>query len=241
MTNKSASINKKWWVLLGVSIASFLGCIDFTIVNTALPAIQDGFNATMTELQWVINMFILALCSFMVVMGRLADIYGRRQILYIGMFVFGLSSLGAGLSPSVQWLIFFRLIQGISCAILYTATGAIVSNTFPPNERGKAIGILFGVNGLGLAVGPIFGGIIVSILSWRWVFLINLPLIIISLLICFASLTESLNKEHGAQIDWLGLTALILSLSTLVAGVTEFNALCVRYASLLLLIALSSF
>ena len=94
-------VGNKWWVLVGVSLASFLGCIDFTIVNTALPAIQSSLHVSMSQLQWVINIFLLALCAFMVVSGRLADIYGRRLIMYIGMLGFGLTSLGAGLSPHI--------------------------------------------------------------------------------------------------------------------------------------------
>jgi EmrB/QacA subfamily drug resistance transporter len=217
--------NRKWWVLVGVSIASFLGCIDFTIVNTALPAIQIGLKATVTELQWIINIFILALSTFMVIMGRLADIYGRRLVLYIGMVAFGFSSLGAGLAPNITWLIIFRLIQGISCAILYTGSGAIVSNAFPANERGKAIGTLFGVNGIGLAVGPVLGGVLVSALSWRSIFLVNVPTIILSLAICYFSVRESYNREQGTDIDWFGLIALVIALPCLVLAVTQGEAL----------------
>ncbi len=212
--------NRKWWILVGVSIASFLGCIDFTIVNTALPAIQTGLSASVTQLQWIINIFILALSTFMVIMGRLADIYGRRLLLYIGMTVFGVASLGAGLATSIDGLIFFRLIQGISCAILYTASGAIVSNAFPVEERGKAIGTLFGVNGIGLAIGPVIGGILVSALSWRWIFLVNVPAILISLTICFISVHESRNLE-SSKIDWFGFVALLIALPCLILGLTQ--------------------
>src|SRR5579863_6244424 len=178
------SNKQKRWVLIGISIASFVGCIDFTIVNTALPAIQRAFNSSIGELQWIINIFILALSAFMVIAGLVADVYVRRTILYIGMIIFGLSSLFAGLATSMLFLILCRLLQGISCTILYTATGAIVSNTFPVTQRGKAMGILFGVNALGLAVGPVLGGFIIGALSWRWVFFVNIPLVILSLAIC---------------------------------------------------------
>lgn len=110
--------NRRWWGLIGLSLSSFLGCIDFTIVNTGLPNIQADLNATVTQLQWIINIFLLSLAALMVIKGRLADIYGRRRMLYIGMLVFALSSLGAGLSPNIDWLIFFRFAQGIGVAIL---------------------------------------------------------------------------------------------------------------------------
>ena len=137
---------KKWVVLVGVGLASFLGCIDFTIVNTALPAIKNGLQVNIDDLQWVITIFLLALCAFMVVMGRLADLKGRRLLLYIGMIGFGLSSLGAGLSDNFSLLLVFRSLQGLFTAILYTAPVAIVSNAFPQEQRGKAVGLLFSTN-----------------------------------------------------------------------------------------------
>ncbi|WP_411753772.1 MFS transporter [Serratia sp. (in: enterobacteria)] len=213
--------NRKWWVLIGVSIASFLGCIDFTIVNTALPAIQVDLHATVTQLQWVVNMFLLALCSFMVIMGRLADIYGRRRVLYLGALAFGIASLAAGLANDISWLIAFRFLQGIACAVLYTVTGAIVADAFPEDQRGRAIGLLFGANGLGLALGPVLGGVIVASVGWRWIFLVNVPLILISLMICLVSVRESVNKEEGSKIDWGGAVLLVVGLSGCVLTMTQ--------------------
>ncbi len=212
---------KKWWVLVGVSIASFLGCIDFTIVNTALPAIQLGLHATVTQLQWIINVFILALSTFMVIMGRLADLYGRRLVLYIGMIVFCLSSLGAGLSNTMHLLILFRFIQGISCAILYTASGSIVFHAFPSEERNQAMGFFFGASTLGLAMGPVVGGLLVGALSWRWVFFVNVPTIILGFMICLASVQESYNRAHGSKIDWFGMIFLMLGLTGLILAITQ--------------------
>ena len=212
MVNVAAS-KLKWWVLVSVGIASFLGCIDFTIVNTALPAIRSDLHATVSELQWLINIFLLALSALMVVMGRLADIYGRRRVLFAGAIGFGLASLGAGLATQIDMLIAFRLAQGVACAVLYTASGAIVSNAFPEAERGKAIGWLFGINGLGLALGPVTGGAIISLLDWRWIFLINVPLIAISLLICVLSVRESRAERPKSTLDWVGSGLLIAGLS----------------------------
>jgi EmrB/QacA subfamily drug resistance transporter len=214
----------KWWVLAGISLASFLGCIDFTIVNTALPAIQSNLHASMGQLQWIINIFLLALCSFMVVAGRLADIHGRRLVMYIGMLGFGVTSLGAGLATNIDILLLFRLGQGIFTAILYTASGAIVANAFPENERGKAMGTLFGINGIGLAIGPVVGGVIVSSLSWHWVFLVNVPLIILSFIICVAHVKESRSTEHGTTIDWWGALLLMLGVLSLAIAVVKGDA-----------------
>ncbi len=212
-----------WWVLIGIGIASFLGCLDFTIVNTALPAIETSLNATVTELQWVVNLFILALSSFMVIMGRLADLYGRRRILYIGMLSFGFASLLAGLASDIHWLLLWRFIQGIACAVLYTASGAIVTDAFPPETRGKAMGIFFGISFTGLAAGPVIGGLLVALLDWRWVFFVNVPLIIVSFIICLRYVRESKDLAATHKIDYIGMLLLMLGLSALVYAITQAN------------------
>ncbi|MFN8769531.1 MAG: MFS transporter [Neisseriaceae bacterium] len=221
MDKNIVSNKQKWWILAGVAIASFLGCADFTIVNTALPAIQNNLHTTISQLQWIINIFILALSSFMVIMGRIADIYGRRLILYTGMIVFAFASLLAGCAINIQWLIFWRFVQGIACAVLYTGSGAIVSNTFPIEERGQAMGIFFGISFTGLAAGPVLGGILVGTLGWRWVFLINIPVIIISLLICAKNLKESKNIDVNPKLDYLGTLILMIGISSLIITITQ--------------------
>ncbi|MFD7162483.1 MFS transporter [Streptomyces violascens] len=212
--------NRKWWAFTGVDIISFLGCIDLTIVNTAAPDIQSDLHATVTDLQLIVNIFIVALSMFMVTMGRLADTHGRRRVLYAGAAVFGLASLGAGFTTDVRWLIACRFVQGAACAVLYTSTSAIVAHAFPEEQRGKAIGALYGVNGIGLAIGPMLGGVIVSWLNWHWVFWLNVPLVVIALLICWVSVTESRSDDLGTRVDWLGLVLITIGLPALVLGFT---------------------
>lgn len=214
-------IPKSWLALIGVSLANFLGCLDFTIVNTALPAMQKSLAVSTNVLQWTINIFLLGLCACMVIMGRLADIKGRRLLLYIGMLGFGLTSLGAGLSFNYHILLMFRLLQGVFTAILYTAPVAIVSQAFSLGERGKAVGLLFSINGLGLALGPVFGGVIVSALSWHWVFLVNVPVIFLSFIICLICVEESYSHEHGTKIDMQGFILLAISLVSIVLAVVQ--------------------
>jgi len=216
-----AQQQRKWWALLGVSIASFLGCVDFTIVNTALPALQTDLGASVDSLQWVINGFILALSSFMVLVGRLADLHGRKRVLFIGLTVFGLASLAAGLASRIDGLIVARIVQGLACAVLYTASGAIVSSTFDSAEQGKAFGVLFGVNGVGLAIGPVLGGVITSALGWQWIFLINVPFVLLSLAICSFSVDESRAPSSGARLDWLGALLLLIGLPSLVLVIVQ--------------------
>lgn len=135
-----AQQQRKWWALLGVSIASFLGCVDFTIVNTALPALQADLQASVDSLQWVINGFILALSSFMVLVGRLADLHGRKRVLFIGLGVFGLASLGAGLASGIDLLIAARILQGppVRCSIPLPGRSSPIPSTVPNRARPSA-------------------------------------------------------------------------------------------------------
>lgn len=218
--HQTHSPNRKWWALIAVSIASFLGCIDFTIVNTALPAIQQDLQVEFRDLQWVINAFILALSSTLVLVGRLADIFGRLKVLSAGLIVFGVASALAGLTTELHWLIAARILQGIGCAVLYTASAAIVANAFEPSEQGKAFGILFAANGIGLAVGPVAGGLITAAWGWQWIFLINVPFIILSLVLSWKNVTES-KIEHHNGIDWIGAILLLVALPSLILAIVQ--------------------
>lgn len=216
---------QKWWVLLAVSIASFLGCIDFTIVNTALPAIQQQLQVDFKDLQWVVNAFILALSSTLVLAGRLADIYGRLRVLTFGLILFGIASLVAGLTRDLSWLIAARVVQGIGCAVLYTASAAIVATVFAPSEQGKAFGILFGANGVGLALGPVAGGLITAAWGWQWIFLINIPFIVLSLGLSWHYVQESHAQQNQAGqqagLDWLGAILLLIGLPSLILTIVQ--------------------
>src|SRR3989338_6230790 len=140
------------------------------------------------------------------------------------MTLFGIASLGAGLSPNIYTLIGFRALQGFGVAILYTAPIAIVGHLFPETTRSKATGILIGVNGFGLAIGPVIGGIIVSAIGWRWIFLVNIPLIILSMLICAKSLQESRSQDARATIDWPGFVLLMIGSPALIFATTQGSA-----------------
>ncbi|RDJ27018.1 MFS transporter [Bosea caraganae] len=211
----------RWILLLGVSLASFVGCIDFTIVNTAIADIQGGLAATVSEAQWIVAAFVMALSGFMVVSGRLADRYGRRRLFYIGMAAFTLGSLGAGAAPSIEALIGFRFVQGASAAALYTTTAAIVSDAFPEAMRGRALGLLFAANGIGLALGPVAGGVLVELLGWRWVFFVNVPFLLLSAVLCFSSVRETRDESDRGPLDWPGVGLLLAGLASLLLGLTQ--------------------
>ena len=220
--NNTSSNRRRWLALAGIAIASFLGCIDFTIVNTAMPAIQHSLQADVEQAQWIVTIFVMALSACMVAAGRLADLLGRRRLLYAGMLVFGAASLGAGLAQSMAALIACRLLQGVACAALYTTSAAIVAHAFPDSERGRALGLLFAANGLGLAIGPVAGGLLVASLGWRSVFLLNVPLIALAFLLCLGRVDAS--RGVRARFDVAGFVLLAVALPCLLLAIAQGGA-----------------
>ncbi len=208
------------FVLLGISLASFLGLLDLTIVNTALPAIQQEFHSSVLQLQWVINSVLLILTTSMAILAKLADTYGRRLFLYLGLLLFGVSSIGIGFSHHFGLLIGFRFLQGIAIALLYMAPLAIVPNVFPVKDQGKAMGFLVGVSSFGLALGPAVGGILVSTIGWRWIFWINPPLALVCWLCCFKALKES-KSAQPEPMDWRGFGLLLVSIPAFILAIIE--------------------
>ena len=241
--------SKKWIAHAGISILAFTGFLDFTIVNTALPAIQSAIGANIIQLQWVMNIYALVLCMCMVVMGRLGDLFGQRLVLYIGVIVFGAASLGAGFANSPNWLIFFRFCQGIGGAVIFPVAAAILPQMFPEEEKAKAFGVYGSITGLGLALGPVLGGILVTYISWRAVFFINIPIMLLGFLICAKTVPEVPKLHTKIHIDWLGWVLLILGvggfvyaiISSEVHGWTAHTTLLAFAVSIVSLIALYRF
>ncbi len=213
---------KRWQALLGISILSFVVFIDFTIVNTILPGIQRDLHATVDQLQWVMNAFFLMLTVFMVTMGRLGDLYGRRRILYIGVIAFGVASLLAGLSGSPEFLIACRFVQGIAGAIMLTCSVGLVTHHFPENEQGRALAVFMSVTGFGMAVGPVIGGSLMSALSWRWAFYVNVPVVVVGFLVAWPSVMET-PRQTNEKVDWVGLAFLTPGMAALVTAIMKGN------------------
>lgn len=226
----------KYAGLTGICIASFLGCIDLTVVNTIIPAIGREFAIPLRDTQWVTSVFMIALSAFMVPAGTMADQYGRKRLLLAGLLIFGVSSLLVGITHNFLVLIIFRFLQGLGCAILYTVSGAIISYLFSQEEQGKALGILFGVNGLGLAIGPVVGGIFSGLISWRYAFLINIPFILSSIYLCLRFLPEqkSASPRHLDIIGCLLLIAFLITLVSLFSLQTETKTTLVISFSILI-------
>ncbi|MCP4178891.1 MAG: MFS transporter [bacterium] len=212
-------MSKTWGTIIATGMAGLIVGIDFTIVNTALSNIASDLHTTIGELQWVMTGFGLFLSAFMVAMGRLADLKGRKKVLYLGIIGFGLGSLGAGLAQSPLFLIIMRMLQGISGAAIIPAGMAIVLYSVPQEQRGRALSIYTSLLGIGMAFGPVVGSVIMTITSWHWIFFINIPIVLVSLIICFAVVDES--KQSGAiPIDWPGVINIVLAVGLLIFAIT---------------------
>jgi len=209
----------KWWALLGVCLLAFTAFLDATIVNTALPFIQTALNANILQLQWIANIFTIVLSMTLIALGKFADLWGRKKIFYAGVFLFAIAAFGAGLSPNTEFLVLFRGMQSLGASAILVASTALLSNVFPEKERVRAISIYAGVTGFGLMIGPFLGGILISLLGWRWVFWINLPLIGIGLIACSFSLKGHSPNKLSTRIDWMGLILLIFGLGSLLYGI----------------------
>jgi EmrB/QacA subfamily drug resistance transporter len=211
---------RPWLVLCGMGIVGMIVNIDFTIVNTVLPTIQKDLNATVGQLQWMMSAFGITFATLLAISGRIADLYGRRLIAYIAMTGFLLTSIGAALSTTPRELIVFRFLQGLFGAATFPCAISLVAEAFPEKNRGKAMGIFAALAGIGLAIGPVLGGLIVSFASWRYVFYINVPVILLSFLICIPSVKES-KKQVKEEIDWLSLILFIIGFGLIVFAITE--------------------
>jgi len=209
----------KWLALLGVSLLAFTAFLDATIVNTAIPFIQTALKANILQLQWIANIFTIVLSMTMIAIGKLADLWGRKKVFYYGVVVFGIAAFGAGLSTTVEMLVFFRGLQAIGASTVFIASAALLSDVFPEHQRVRAISIYGGVTGFGLMMGPFLGGILISLLGWRWVFWVNLPLIGVGLAACSFSLRGHPQAKHEVKVDWWGLILLIFGLGALMYGI----------------------
>src|SRR5262249_54013013 len=174
--------NRKWWTLVAVSFGLFMIMLDNTVVNVALPTIQKGLGISVSELEWVVNAYALTFGVLLLTGGKLADLLGRRFVFIVGLVIFTGASLWCGLAGDATSLIAGRPVQGVGAAFMTPAPPSIITATFPPRQRGMAIGIWAGVSALALAIGPLVGGLLTEKISWSWIFFINIPVGVLGLL-----------------------------------------------------------
>jgi EmrB/QacA subfamily drug resistance transporter len=211
---------RRGWVLAVTILASSMAFIDSTVVNVALPALQTGLNATAIDVQWVVEAYALLLSAFLLIGGSLGDHFGRRRIFLVGVALFALASAGCGVAMSVSQLIVARAFQGLGAALLVPGSLAIISSSFPENERGPAIGTWSGFSAITTGIGPPLGGWLIEHVSWRAVFFINLPLALLVVVFALRHVDETSDKE-STRVDWLGAILAAAGLGALVYGLIE--------------------
>jgi EmrB/QacA subfamily drug resistance transporter len=216
-TERRALMERRWWTLLAVCVGTFMLLLDVTIVVVALPDIQRGLHATFGDVQWVADAYALSLASLLLTSGVLADNYGRRKVFAAGMVVFTLGSLLCGLAASPLMLLASRAGQGIGGAMMFATSLALLAQSFHGKDRGVAFAVWGGVTAIATGVGPVLGGLLTSGISWRAIFLVNLPVGIIGLALVLMRVEES-RAERPAAPDWPGFATLTLGLVGLVYG-----------------------
>jgi len=216
-----ASISRQRWVLATAILGSSMAFIDGSVVNVALPALQTALHATIADVQWVIESYSLFLSALLLVGGSLGDLYSQRRVYAWGVAIFALASAWCGLAPTIGQLIAARALQGIGGALLVPGSLALISISFPPDQRGRAIGTWSGFTAITAAIGPVLGGWFVQHASWRWVFFINLPLALVVLAMTIWRVPECGFKHGERKLDWAGAFLTVIGLGGVVYAFIE--------------------
>src|SRR5574341_2296813 len=214
------SSSRKWWAMLGIGLGTFMSTLDTSIVNVSLTTLERELHAEFETIQWVILSYLLVTTSMMLVMARLGDMLGKRPIYRTGLTLFTFASLLSGLSPSVEWLIGFRALQGLGGVMMFALGTAIITEIFPPEERGRALGIIGGIVSVGIATGPALGGILIGSVGWRSIFLVNVPVGIIAFFIVRQVLPGAEPAEARQRFDIPGAAILLITLAAYALGMT---------------------
>jgi len=209
------------WTLAATILGSSMVFIDGTVVNVALPALQTNLNATVTDVQWVIEAYTLFLAALLLLGGSLGDLFGRKKIYAIGVVLFALASVWCGLAPNIHQLIVARGAQGVGGALLVPGSLAIISATFAEKERGQAIGTWSGATAITAALGPVLGGWLIEHVSWRAVFFLNVPLAVIVFTLVLLFVPESRDEEDAGKLDLIGAGLATISLAAIVFALIE--------------------
>jgi EmrB/QacA subfamily drug resistance transporter len=211
---------RQWWVLIAVGLCLFLGSVDGSIVNVALPTLMQDFNASFPTVQWVVLAYLLGLTVLMVSMGRLADMIGKKRVFSIGIVLFLIGSALCGLAMHIYWLIFFRFVQSIGAAMMLALGTAILTEVWPPYKRGQAIGFAAGFISLGIVFGPAIGGIMLQYLSWHWIFYVNVPIGALAFFLVLVYLPPLRPSGRRESFDIAGAAVLGLALLSFALGIT---------------------
>src|SRR4051812_28793017 len=220
MTAARSTPDPKWWTLGAVCIGMFMLLLDITIVNVALPSIQQDLHSSFSDVQWVVDAYALTLAALLLTGGALADMFGRRLLYLIGLVLFTLASVLCGVAQSPLMLELSRGLQGVGGAVMFAVSLALLAQAFRGRDRGIAFGVWGAVNGIAVAIGPLLGGALVSGISWRWIFFVNVPLGAIALGLTALRVTES-RDDNPRRPDWPGFVLFTIALASLIYGLIE--------------------
>jgi EmrB/QacA subfamily drug resistance transporter len=237
MQDQPIDYSRKWYVMAAVSMGIFLSTIDGSIVNVALPTLVHAFNTDFAIVQWVVLAYLLTVSTLILSMGRWGDMVGKKPLYATGFVIFTLGSVLCGLSPAIYWLIGFRVFQAVGASMMMALGMAIVTEAFPPAERGKALGISGSIVSIGIVAGPVLGGIIIGALSWHWIFFVNLPIGIVGSLMV-ARFVPDHKPSGGQRFDYLGASTLFVSLIAFLLALTIGESTGFAKLSVLLLLAI---
>jgi EmrB/QacA subfamily drug resistance transporter len=219
MERTTVDYKQKWYVMAAVAMGVFLATIDGSIVNVALPTLVKNLNTDFTTIQWVVLAYLLTITTLMLSIGRWADIIGKKSIYTWGFVVFTLGSLACGISNSVYMLIAFRVVQAVGAAMMMALGTALVTENFPPSERGKALGFSGLMVSIGIIAGPTLGGLILGSFSWHWIFFVNLPVGILGVILA-VKFVPNVIPGIKQKFDIPGAMTLFISLACLLFAMT---------------------
>jgi EmrB/QacA subfamily drug resistance transporter len=215
------SAAEKRLVLVAAILGTTVVTVDSTVVNIALPAIADDLGGGLAGQQWTSNAYLVTLGSLLLIGGSLGDLFGERRIFALGTALFGITSLFCALAPTIELLVLSRALQGVAGALLTPAALAVIVAAFPPDERGKAVGAWTAWGGIGTVLGPVVGGQLVDSASWRWIFAINIPIVLVTLLLVFRAVPEGRGRDPEARVDVVGATLCAVGLASMTFGLIE--------------------
>lgn len=222
-TKESRAYRLRWWSLVAISVSLLVIVMNGSVMNVALPTVQLKLNATSSQLQWIVSAYTMVIGALLLTSGVLSDRLDRAKFLLIGLVVFGLSSLGTSFSTSANQLITGRVFMAVGAAMITPSTLSIITNIFPDEERGQAIGVWAGLNGFGIALGHIIGGAIVQNLDLKWIFLINVPVVMVALLMCWFLVPDS-RDAHPRRLDIVGNVLFLVGIIALIYGLINISS-----------------
>jgi EmrB/QacA subfamily drug resistance transporter len=220
-TEAGLTAAQKRLVLVAAILGTTVVTVDSTVVNIALPAIADDLGGGLAGQQWTSNAYLVTLSSLLLIGGSLGDLFGERRVFGLGVTLFGVTSLICALAPTIELLVVGRALQGVSGALLTPAALAVIVGAFPPEERGKAVGAWTAWGGIGTVLGPVVGGQLVDAASWRWIFAINIPIVLLTLLLVVRAVPESRERDPDAKVDVVGATLCAVGLAAMTFGLIE--------------------